>query len=222
MLQQNLSPLSRALLIGSFVIYIAQLLSGGLLTSLLSWQQLGAGFQPWQPFTSFLLSGPDPTGAIFGWIGIFFFVAPVQSILGTRKLGYAMLATWAGVVVSTLGLLALGLHFDPFLGSEPLLLALCCLFGFYMPGQNILLAFVLPIRGLWFAWGSGLFALLWLVFSPGNRTWMDVAAWCSAFVFQYVDQGGLRRLRVKQQRRTVERRFAVHQGGKSSSTKWDN
>jgi hypothetical protein len=222
MLQQNLSPLSRALLIASFVIYIAQLLSGGVLDALLVWQQFGTGFQPWQPLTSFLLSGPDPSRAIFGWIGIFFFVAPVQSILGTRKLAYAMLATWVTVVVSTLGAISLGLPFMPFLGTEPLILALCCLFGFYMPGQNILLAFVLPIRGVWFAWGSGVFALLWLVYAPSNYTFMDVVAWCAAFVFQYVDQGGLRRLRVKQQRRTVERRFAVHQGGKSSSTKWDN
>ena len=36
-------------------------------------------------------------------------------------------------------LVALGLPFAPFMGVEPLILALCCLFGFYMPGQNILL-----------------------------------------------------------------------------------
>lgn len=222
MLQQNLSPLSRALLIGSFVLYVAQLASRGLLDYYLGWQVFGLGFQPWQPFTSFLLSGPDPRAAIFGWLGIFFFVAPVQSMLGTRKLGYAMLAAWATVVVTTLGLTALGLPFGPHVGAEPLILALCCLFGFYMPGQNILLAFVVPVRGLWFAWGSGLYALLWLVYQPSNQTWMDVAAWCAAFVFQYVDQGGLRRRRVQRQRRTIERRFQVHQGGRSSGMDWDN
>lgn len=222
MLQQNLTPLSRALLIGSFLIYVAQLATRGLLDHLLGWQVVGFGFAPWQPLTSFLLSGPDPRGAVFGWLGIFFFVAPVQSMLGTRKLGYAMLATWAAVVVSTLGLTALGLPFEPYVGAEPLILALCCLFGFYMPGQNILLAFVVPIRGLWFAWGSGLYALLWLVYAPTNHTWMDVAAWCAAFAFQYVDLGGIRRHRVARQRRTIERRFAVHQGGKSMGADWDN
>lgn len=225
MLQQNLTPLSRNLLIGSFILYIAQLATRGLLDTFLGWQDFGSGFFPWQPITSFLLTGPDPRSAFMGWLGIFFFVATVQRVLGNRKLGYAMLATWAGTVVSTLVLQATGvLGFIPYMGYEPLLLALVCLFGFYLGSANILLMFVLPIQAIWFAWGSGLYALLWLVYQPSNFTWMSVAAWLSAFVFQFVDQGGIRRFRVKRQRAQVERRFAVHEGGKSPRGKqhWDN
>ncbi|MSP54799.1 MAG: hypothetical protein EXR69_04210 [Myxococcales bacterium] len=225
MLQQNLTPLSRNLLIGSFIIYAIQLASRGLIDAALGWHGFGSGFFPWQPITSFFLTGPDPRSAFAGWLGIFFFVATVQRLLGLRKLGYAMLAIWAGTVVSTLALQPTGLlQFIPYVGYEPLLLALVCLFGFYFGNAQILLMFVLPIQAIWFAWGSGLYALLWLIYQPSNFTWMSVAAWLSAFVFQFVDQGGIRRFRVQRQRAQVERRFAVHEGGRSprDTPRWDN
>ena len=222
MLQQNLTPLSRALLIASFAIYILQLLSAGVVAQYLGWHPFGPGFFPWQPLTSFLLTGPDPRSAFFGWLGLFFFVGTVQNVLGNRTLGFAMLTCWATAVTTTLVLTGTGLlPFATYVGYQPLLLALVALFGFYMPGQNVLLAFVVPVRGIWFAWGSGILALLWLVYAPTGGTWMDVAAWIGAFVFQFVDQGGIRRFRVGRQRKAVERRFAVHDGGKGKPD-WDN
>jgi len=222
MLQQYLTPLSRNVLIASFVIYLAQLIPGGHVLRYLAWHPFGDGFAPWQPLTAFLLSGPDPSAALFGWISILFFLATVQGVLGNRRLGFAMLASWAPAVASTLVLSAVGLlPFSTYLGFEPLIVALVCLFGFYMSTAQIRLWFVLPVPALAFAYGSGLYALLWLIFAPCERTWMEVAAWLGAFAFQFFDQGGFRRMKVKQQRARVERRFAVHEGGKGKPT-WDN
>ncbi len=221
MLQQNLTPLSRNLLIGSFLIYMAQLATGGLLEHYLGWQSFGSGFQPWQLVTAFLLTGPDPRTAFFGWLAIFFFVATVDRALGRRKLAFAMLAVWVGTVASTLVLTASGLlPFAPYVGYEPFMLALVTLFGFYMGSSQIRLWFVLPVPAVAFAWGSGLYALLWLVYAPSNFTWMDVAAWISVTIYQFVDQGGFRRMKVQRQRAKVERRFAVHEGGRGQN--WDN
>lgn len=221
MLQQNLTPLSRNLLIGSFLIYMVQLATGGVLEHYLGWQGFGSGFQPWQLVTAFLLTGPDPRTAFFGWLAIFFFVATVDGVLGRRKLGYAMLSVWVGTVVSTLVLAATGLlPFKAYVGYEPFSLALITLFGFYMGSSQIRLWFVLPVPAVVFAWGSGVYALMWFVYAPSNYTWMDVAAWISAAIFQFVDQGGFRRMKVQRQRAKVERRFAVHEGGKGQN--WDN
>lgn len=222
MFQQNFTPFVRNVLIASFAIYLVQLASRGLIDGLLGWYAFGAGFAPWQPITSFFLTGPDPRSAVSGWLGLFFFLAPVHSALGTRKLGFAVLAVWAAVVVSTLGLVATGLlGFTPHIGYLPIVMALVCYFGFYYPTQNILLMFVLPVRGIWFAWGSGIYALLWVVYAPSSSTWMDVAAWLGAFAFQFFEQGGWRRFRNQQQRKRVERRFAVHPGGRGNPD-WDN
>ncbi len=225
MLQQNFTPLSRTLLIVSFLIYIAQLATGMLLYRLFAWLPFGGGFMPWQPLTAFLLTGPDPKTAAFGWVGIFFLVGMTQRVLGNRKLAYAVLATWAGIVVSTLLLLAFTpLPSTMYVGYEPLLLALISLFGFYAGDAQVLLMFVLPVPAIWMAWGSGVYALLWLAFMPGNVTWASVAAWLSVFVFQYIDQGGLRRFRNQRQRAQVARRFAVHEGGGAGGkpVNWDN
>ena len=60
------TPLSKMVLIALVSVYILQLLAESWLglpvIRTLAWMPFGAGFEPWQPFTAFLLNG-SPTRA---------------------------------------------------------------------------------------------------------------------------------------------------------------
>ena len=226
-LAANWTPLARAILISLIVVYVAQILSGGLMIQYLAWHPFGAGFFPWQVASSFLLSGPDPTSALFQWLGLFFFIAPVESALGRRGFAPAMGVVWVVAVVPTLILAALSLPQMTLLGAVPMISALVALFGFLNPHAQILLFFILPIRASWLAWGTGLVTFLYLLYAPSTSTAVAFFAWVGAWGFVTLSGGGVRRIQLRWKRRKIERRMSrltVIEGGRAGpkGNEWVN
>ena len=232
-LGDNWTPLTRNLIVGLFVVYVVQLLAGTTVEAALAWQPFGAGFAPWQPLTAFLLAS-DPTSAIFGWLGIFFLVAPLERALGRGALARAVLVSWLGAVLvgvatglAVKGSATLGLGDAAFVGLTPLLAALVALFGWSHPGANILLFFIIPIRAELIAWGTGALSFLWFLVAltrPGYASPLGssiaLGAWLGALAWSRTGRGEIRRLQLAWKRRRIERdlrRFEVIDGGRSGS-----
>lgn len=186
----RLTPLTKRLLVGLGVLYVAELVAENWLglpvSGLLAWWPLGTGaFRPWQPISSLLLGGPDPLSAALSWLGIAFLLPPTEETLGTRGalrvLGFAILVS-AGLA---LGLDALGgiKAGSPFLGQGALLTALLCLFGLLRPHAQILLFFVLPVRAGWIAWATGLLAFLGLLARRDLSSALWVGGWIAAWLW---------------------------------------
>lgn len=187
----------------------------------LAWWPFDSGaFRPWQPLTAFLLNGPDPLGAFFTWLAFYFFLPPVEQSLGARGLGRAAALT---VLVS----IGLGLLLQlvgaivgerPFSGPGPLLTALTVLFGFTRPNASILLFFVLPVRALWIAWGSGLLALLYFLSTRSLDSALWLSGWIGAWIWLRGDPfQGLRKrwLRFRYDRLNRRlRKLEVIEGGR--------
>jgi hypothetical protein len=219
-LGDNWTPLVRNVVGVLFVVYVAQLLTGGRLEALLAWQPMGDGFRPWQPLSSFLLSGPDPLGAFFEWLGVFFLVGPLERLLGRRSLFGAVGASLAASVpLALLGqwLGVLGVAGGAVLGIEPLLVALVALFGFTMPSAQFLFMFVIPMRAAWLAWGTGLLSFLYLLYSRDVGSALAFFSWGGAWLWTGVRNGALRRAQLQWKRARIareQRKFQVIEGGR--------
>ncbi len=218
-LGSNWTPLTRNVIVTLFAIYVAQLLSGGVIEGLFAWQPFGAGFKPWQVATSFLLGGPTPLAAVLDWLVLFFLLAPVDGLLGRRALVQALGVSWVVTVVASAVLLATGLVGPSvFLGLGPFLTALVALFGFMVPNAQFLLFFVVPVRAIWLAWGSGLLAFLYLLYSRDLGSSLLFFAWGGASAWLAIRNGALRRTQLKWKKRQIERklsRFEVIEGGRN-------
>ena len=220
----NWTPLTRTVLVGFFAIYVVQLLLRGTLEAWLAWQPIGEGFAPWQPFTSFLLQGPTPITALIDWIVLYFLLAPLEGILGRKGFLQAIGLCWAVAVAATLALLATGLvqQVGMVLGISPLISALFALFGFLMPNAVIMLMFVLPIRAIWIAWGTGLLTFLFLLYSHELSSALAFFAWGGAWLWIAMRGGGYRRLMLRWKKSRIERqlsRFEVIEGGRGDGVK---
>lgn len=220
-LGSNWTPLTRNVIVALFAIYVAQLLSNGVLVQLFAWQPFGQGFQPWQVATAFLLGGPTPFSAVLDWLVLFFLLAPVDGLLGRRGLVQALGTAWVVSVVVSAALLAGGLVSPVvFLGIGPLLTALVALFGFSVPHAQFLLFFIIPVRAIWFAWGSGLLSFLNLLYARDLGSSLLFFAWAAASVWLAVRNGALRRYQLRWKKRSIERklsRFEVIEGGRTES-----
>jgi hypothetical protein len=219
-LGDNWTPLVRAVVGTLFAIYVAQLLSDGRVTALLAWQGLDAGFAPWQPLTSFLLSGPDPLGAFFQWLGVFFLLGPLERMLDRRSLFGALATSLAvSVPLALLGQWAgwLGVP-GAVLGVEPLLVALVALFGFLMPNAQFLFMFVIPMRASWLAWGTGLLSFLYLLYARDVGSALSCFSWAGVYVWAGLRNGAFRRAQLQWKRARIDRelrKFEVIEGGRT-------
>ncbi|MFN7143909.1 MAG: hypothetical protein ACK4YP_09050 [Myxococcota bacterium] len=218
----NWSPLTRNVIVTLFAIYVVQLLSGGAMVDLFAWQPFGAGFKAWQVATAFLLGGPNPITAVLLWLGLFFFLAPVDNMLGRRALFQALGVSWVVAVVVSAALLATGAigMAGPYLGLGPFLTALVALFGFLLPNAQILLFFVIPVRAIWLAWISGLLSFLFLLYARDLGSSLVFFAWGGAAAWFGLRNGAMRRMQLKWKKHQIERklaRFEVIEGGRTSS-----
>jgi membrane associated rhomboid family serine protease len=214
----NWTRLTRNVIVTLFVIYVVQLVTRGGVDALFAWQPFGQGFQPWQVATSFLLNG-TPISALFSWLALYFFLAPVDSALGRRGLVQSMGITWALSVVIAAALAAAGIiNQGVFLGPAPILTALVALFGFTHPGAQILLFFIIPVRAVWLAWGSGLLAFLFFLYFLDIYSTLSFAAWGVSAGWLAVRNGALRHWQLRMKRRQIERKlskFEVIEGGRT-------
>lgn len=224
-LTPRLSALTRTVLIVSLSLYVLQLLGEGWLklpvASALSWWPFGSGqFEIWQPLSSLLLNGPDPLAAFFSWLAIYFFLPPVEQTFGVRGVGSATatvvgLTIALGMLLQVVGAVA---GIGPALGPGPLLIALTVLFGFSRPNATILLFFILPVRAIWIAWGSGLLALLYFLATRTLGSALIVSGWLGAWVWlQGASPTELRKLWLRWRHARLHRRLQrleVIEGGR--------
>jgi hypothetical protein len=213
----NWTPLTRNVLLTLFGVYVAQQLSGGRADALFAWQPFGDGFQPWQIVTSFVLGG-DPVYTVLDWLVLYFVLAPVDGMLGRRGLVQSVAVTWATGVVITSVLLALGLVGGVHAGIGPLLAALVAIFGFMMPNAQFLLFFIIPVRAIWLAWGTGLMSFLFLLWGKDIGSSLTFFGWVGATAWMAVRGGALRRFQLRWKKSRIERklaRFEVIEGGRT-------
>ncbi len=222
----DITPLVRGTLIALVSIYILELLlsqwAGLPVFEWLAMWPVGQGYwKPWQPVTALVINQPSPLGAFLEWLVLVFFMGTCERLLGTKKLVSAIVFSCAVAVLATTLLDVAGLLVgaQPYVGLRPVLSALLVIFGLSIPHAKILLFFVLPIKAVWVAWGTGLMALLYFLSSRDLYSAMSLFGWLGAWMWMNGGTGIFKRLMLLQKQKKLERelgRFTVHEGGRGT------
>ncbi len=224
----EVTPLVKKTLITLVSLYIGQIvLTNWMHFPLEQWLYIwpldSGAWRPWQLVTALLFNHVgSPLTACIDWLVLYFFMGSVERLMGTRGLIKAVGFSLAFAVLTTTGLDAIGalVPQTPYVGLNPLLMALLVFFGLLQPNAKILLFFVLPIKASWVAWASGfIIALYFLAFRDLSSS-MSLGGWGGAWLWLQHSQGGgpLHWWSRHQKMRKLERdlgRFTVHPGGKS-------
>jgi membrane associated rhomboid family serine protease len=162
----NLTPIGKRLLIVYGTIYIIELLLSNWITTpfvgLLQLYPLNSQyFHFWQIVTHPFLHNPEsPIGFLINCIMLYFFSAPIEYALGTKR--FLVL-----FYISAFGSAFCGIAFSvvpgfgaPFMGMLPSLLSLVVVFGLLNPEATILLMFILPVKAKYLSYGTVLITLL--------------------------------------------------------------
>lgn len=222
------APWLRNLLLGLFLLYVAELvlLNVGLPVYTLAWQDFGGGFAVWQPLTHWLVQGPRVDGVAFALLAIYFFLPGIADRLGRRNLTEAVVSGGAGGLVLGLIADAVGLGFGPAMGWAPFVFGLTTMFGLTYPQGEVRLFFVLPVKGVWFLWGSLVLALLtWLATLKGLSAVENIGQWLGVFAWWHLRGPGARTRSLRKSGKSVEqnlRRFDVLPGGKQTKPNRDD
>lgn len=180
---------------------------------------IGSGqWKPWQPLTSLLLNGRI-FDAVIDWLMLFFFWAPVQSMMGRKRFLTGLGVAIVGSMVLThatdlIGGLDSGMQY---VGLTPVWTALIVFFGLSMPKATIRLFFILPIKAIWVVWGTGVLGLLWFLYNRDLNAAIGLYAWICAFGFMYVGEDRIKQFWLRRQARKRAKemeRFTVIPGGK--------
>ncbi len=224
----SFTALSKVVLGCLLGLYILQLLAQNIMglpvAQTLAWQPFRGGFQPWQPITAWFLNG-DPIRAFFDWLFLFFLLPLVETMYTRERLVRMAVTTLVGSVL--FGLVMVLLNVVPvqtiWYGPEPWLTALLVVVGLTRPNLTFYLMFVLPIRAAWMAWGSGMLALLFLLYSRDMSSAMWLGGWISGYAWV---QGGMpkvvKKAWLRHKARKVEKRlsqFDVIEGGAENTGK---
>jgi hypothetical protein len=219
------TPLVRNVFIVLGAIYAVELIGGSALTALGALMPFGASWQPWQPFTFPFVHGP-PDVALWTFLGLFFFLQAVVSAMGRRRFWWSTVAVWFAAVAGKIGVEALGvLPAAPVFGIGWWCVALTVWFGLFNRGAQILLAFVIPVRADWVAWGTGLVCLVRFVYYKDTGSLFYLLAFGVAVALVYVDADGFRRWRLLRRKAKIERdlsKFQVIDGGKDRPRRTDS
>ena len=207
----DITELTKRALIALIALYIVELL-------LVFWfkidvsrwiflNRLGPSWMPWQLLTAQLFNHLSPLGAIFDWIILVFFLGPVERLMGRKKLltSLGIVALGAGFVTTALDALGAVAVDTPFVGLNPVITALVVFFGLTLPNATIRLFFVLPIKAAWFAWGSGLIALLYFLAARDLGSAMAVSGWVMAFGVMKVGPDEWRKIMLRWKARKLEK-----------------
>lgn len=195
------------LLVGLFVLYVAELVLQNFfpIYEVLPWYGFGAGFEPWQLVTRFLVQGPSPFGVLLSLFVLYFFLPTIEGVVGRRQLGWAVLS---GAVVGTLLPILMDLagatNGLPAMGWGPLVVALPVLFGLARPDATILLL-VFPVQARWVLWGSLVVALMMLLVDRSLYTYQGVGVWLGVFGWWQLLGPGARRRRLARKAEGIER-----------------
>jgi membrane associated rhomboid family serine protease len=134
---------------------------------LYAWTALVPAFaaQAWRLVTWVFIQ-PEPLGLIFACLGLWWFGRDLLSIWGTRRFlsVFFGIAAGAGALTCAAALVAPSLRTLPFYGTWGILDALIIAWATAFPGRDLLVYFVLPLRGKTLIYvtvgGTILFALL--------------------------------------------------------------
>jgi hypothetical protein len=178
----------------------------------------GTGFLPWQPLTFPFIQG-EPRDVLWMFLGLFFFLQTTVDSMGLRRMAWSTLFVWFFACVVKFTAEAVGfLAPAPVVGFGFWVEALVVWFGLLHRGAQIRLMFVLPIKAEYMAWGSGVLALLYLLFYRDTGSLHAVAAWVGAWAVITFDTDMFRRWRLQQRKRKIEKelgKFEVIDGGRT-------
>jgi membrane associated rhomboid family serine protease len=158
--RSGLTPLCKNLLIIYATIYVLELvvkhwMNIPLVSYLMLWPVRLPDFHLWQIFTHPFIHDPSsPIAFLIDCVVLYFFVGPVESVIGTRRfLTLFYLAAFGGALCGMVFSGVSGFN-APFSGMMPSLLAVIVVFGFLNPEATILLMFVLPLKAKYLSYGT--------------------------------------------------------------------
>ncbi len=149
---------------------------------------------------------------------LYFFSAPVERYMGTRR----FVVMW---VLTSLGAALVGQPFslvygldEPFVGPMPSLMALIVLFGLVNRNAQILMMLVLPVRAVWVSIITAVMAVLALLakWNPGAAFWCGGIAVGFLFYKGWLDVFDFKLLLLRYKQYQLKRkmsRFKVIDGG---------
>lgn len=221
------APNVRNVLIALGGLYVLELLvgftAGRDLLYLAAWSQL---YNPWQPFTRVLVQLSSPIWVAVELFILYQFIPFFLGRFSQRQLIEMAIATFVGSTVFVYALALVGVATGGVAaGWSIFLIAMFAVFGLSLPNAQVNLFFVLPIKAEWITWGSGILALLTLLFSAGFDSSAYIGAWAGGVGWWFLRGPGARRRSLKQKGRRIEkelRGFRVHDGGRSGARGRDN
>jgi membrane associated rhomboid family serine protease len=221
----RLTPLAKGVMIGVLVAYVLQLILESWLqipvTEILAFSPFRAGQFPlfWQPLTYPLVQG-DPRDLLWQELALFFFFSPIEEMFGRKgvlklALGTTLAGALAGQVFWMVGLASSPM---PALGLGCFITGIVVAWALSMPNANILAYFLVPVRAVWFAYGSLLLAFLMFLRYRSVGTAADLGAWAAGYAFFSVRWGvprGIKRTYLKYRERKLKKQlgFDVIEGG---------
>ncbi len=232
----RLTPFVRNIIVALVVIYVVQIVLQGWLglpiSDLLAlWAPMTPGgptglFHIWQPATALLINGL-PEHALMDWVMLWFFLQPTLDYLGRKGTAKLLGTTWLVGVVVAFGLAWTGIIFNtPCVGVTALGSAMVIAYGMAKPDAEILLMFVLPIKGRWFVWFALFTGALAFLYYRSLEPAVVLAGDLAAVVWMWSD-GSARQLWLKLKLKWLQRqrsgsprrrgRFEVIDGGRSQS-----
>ena len=161
-----LTPLGKRLLLFYGSIYVLELLFEHWLrigiVSVLKLYPLGnPNFHFYQILTHPFIHNPhSPISFIISCIIFYFFAAPVENALGSKRFLIFFYGSALGGALSGLGFSLVAGFNLPFLGMMPSLLSLVVIFGLLSPEATILLMFILPIKAKYLSYGTVIITFL--------------------------------------------------------------
>lgn len=120
-----------------------------------------SGFHLWQIITHGFIHDPGaPLSFVINCLVFYFFAAPVEQALGTKRfLTLFFISAIGGAICGLLFSTVSGFSV-PFMGMMPSLLSLIVVFGLLNPEATILLMFILPIKAKYLSYGTVLITFL--------------------------------------------------------------
>ncbi|GDX81900.1 hypothetical protein LBMAG42_37110 [Deltaproteobacteria bacterium] len=211
------SPRVRATIGVLVVAYIVELAFSGALEPILSLRGLGAGFQPWQPLTYTLIQG-EPVSAVFGWVGVFFFMDMAHAGMGARRFWVSTFITWAlatfgSLMIGLTGLLQATYVFGPWWWLDAMLVW----FAFKNRDAQVRWMMVLPMKAEVIAWLVLLLSVLRLAYYRDVASAHLVFAWFAAWATVWIDGDTWRRWKLLRRKKAIEKelsKFQVLDGGR--------
>lgn len=148
---------------------------------------------------------PSPIGLVFTCLFLYWFGRDLAGVWGSRRFlrvyGTVLLVAAAGT--SLIAQIDRPLLEHPYLGAWALTAAMSVAWGLWFPDRVVRLYFVLPIRGLWLAWGTVAITVLFALYEGWDRHLPELLGEGSILAWVY---GATLLAPLKRARRAAEER----------------